>query len=37
LKYPEVRPYPKCDQKRYDDGPKLEIAAVSAQFELTIH
>jgi len=26
LKYPVLATYPKCDQKRYDDGPELEIA-----------
>lgn len=27
LAYPVVASYPKCDQKRYDDGPLLEVAA----------
>lgn len=25
LAYPIVRPYPKCEQKRYDDGPELDL------------
>jgi len=25
LKYPVINQYPKCDQQRYDDGPKLWI------------
>ena len=27
LIYPEVKEYPKCDQKRYDDGKNLQIPA----------
>lgn len=40
LKYPEVRPYPKCDPKRYDDGPNLDVTADQSvpqpQMELTL-
>lgn len=25
LKYPAIADYPKCDQRRYDDGPRLDI------------
>lgn len=33
LQYPEVKPYPKCDQSRYDDGPVLSIPSA----ELVTH
>lgn len=28
LAYKEIKQYPKCDQKRYDDGPELNIKAL---------
>jgi hypothetical protein len=34
LAYPIVKPYPKCDQSRYDDGPSLNISAKQEQTSL---
>lgn len=32
LNYPLVNQYPKCDQKRYDDGPKIEHEVLKELF-----